>query len=133
MNRQMQIIRAVAIEADAFHGRSEEFGTRAAKSIAGERGRAQLSGLENIANAALTVASVLDYVKRQTARHKEWQRDRFGPDLLTFLTDSLRQHRDTIAHGLDPTSEAEQQRIHLLLIREFVRQLAVHYEFARSQ
>lgn len=132
MNREMQLIRAVALQADAVSAKAEDFGRRAADAITGDAGNRQIKGLENIANSALKVSDVLDYIKRQTAkcdRNKSWRKDDFGASLLKFISEDLRRRCDAVAQQLG-AADVERQRIHLLLIREFVRQMAAHYAFA---
>lgn len=151
MNRQLQLVRAVALVADAIYDVSTEFGARMARQISGERGLSQIKGLEAIANSALRASDVLDYVKRQTARHNEWFDDGLGVDLLAYLTDgasveryqldNLYKKRDAIDYrlrhdlagqgtGLDAT---ERQQVTIMLYRQFVHQIAAHYQFQRRQ
>src|SRR5205807_2715385 len=63
MNREMQIVRAVELAADEFYGESGRFGNMAAECFGtGDAGRSQITGLESIANSAIKVSDVLDYV-----------------------------------------------------------------------
>ena len=140
MNRQMQLVRAVALKADAFYGTAEKFGARMARPFSHEhgheRGRAQITGLEAIANSALKASDVLDYVKKQTARHEEWYKDNLGPDLLSFLTDggpdSLYKQRGAIEKSLS-LDAVERQQVTVMLYREFIRQVAAHYQFEQRR
>lgn len=131
MNRRMQLIRAVALEADALYEQSASFGRQMAKDVAGDRGRSQVTGLEAIANSTLKVGDILDYIKRQTARHKEWQADSFGARLLNLFTMDLNRRRDVLASRLGATEE-EKQQLTLLLYREFIRQMAAQDAFSRT-
>jgi hypothetical protein len=131
MNREMQLIRAVALQADAISSEAEDFGRRAAGAITGDAGNRQIKGLESIAASVLKVSDVLDYIKRQTAKCKKdesWRKGDFGVELLKFISEDLRRRCDDVAQQLG-AAEAERQRIYLLLIREFVRQMAAHYAF----
>ena len=133
MNREMQIIRAVAFQADAIRDKAEEFGQHAAEAIQDEAGNSQIKGLENIANCALKVSDVLNYIKRQTAKcrpNKSWRKDKFGASLLQFTSEELQRRCDAVAQQLG-AADVERQRIHLLLIREFMRQMVAHYAFAQ--
>lgn len=132
MNREMQLIRAVALQADAVSAEAEAFGRRAADAISGDAGKRQIKDLENIASSTLKVSDVLDYIKRQTAKcrpNESWRKDDFGASLLKFISEDLRRRCDDVARQLGAT-EVERQRIYLLLIRDFVRQMAAHYVFA---
>ncbi len=145
MNIEMQIIREVNIQAQNFYDDAIGFGNHAAYALRREH-RSQLTGLENIANSALKVADILDYIKRQTARSKEsegWrqsfpqaanQREAFGPALLRYLEEELPKKCKSIARRLgigDQTDEDRQLRrsIYLHLIRQFVRQMVIQYEY----
>lgn len=133
MNEQkrMMILREVAIRADtdAFYTTAEELGRKAAEGLS-ERKRAQISGLENIANSTLKTTDVFDFVKLRTARHHEWRKQKWGQELLSYLNDNLRRHRVAICKQLDLDEQgADGTYVHLLLIRTFIHQLAAHYEY----
>ena len=133
---EMKIIRDVNMQAEIFYGEAKELGDRAAAAF-GEKHRAQITGLENIAESALKTSDIFDYIKRQTARHDHWRKDNFGKDLIEKLETDLTKKQKTISGGLgisEKTDEGRQERrrIHLLLIRQFVRQMAVEYEFQVS-
>lgn len=125
---RMRILREVALRADGFYEPAQRLGSQAASNLTDKK-RAQISGLESIANSALKTTDVYDYVKVRTARQKEWQS--WGPALLTYLSRDLRTVRDTICRvlGID-NNDAQELEVHLLLIREFIRQLAAQYEYA---
>lgn len=127
---RMQILREVALRADGFSEQAEDLGKRAAQALTDSK-RAQITGLEGVANSALKVTDVLDFVKIRTARHKEWRENSWGPDLLRFLHHDLREQRKQICVALHIDHQsADGLEVHLLLIRELVRQLAAHYEYA---
>jgi hypothetical protein len=145
MNIEMQIIREVNIQAEGFYDDAIEFGRHAAYALRKEH-RSQITGLENIANSALKVADILDYIKRQTARSKESQQWRqgfpeagnpqeaFGQRLLNYLEEELAPKHNVIANRLNIGNQTEKDRgwrrsIYLHLIRQFVRQMAVQYEY----
>ena len=60
-----------------------------------------------------------------------WRKDNFGTQLKKYIEDSLRKRREEICTILGNIEEdsIEGQRIHLNLIRQFVGQLVVHYEY----
>ncbi|HYV07031.1 MAG TPA: hypothetical protein VFB82_20715 [Blastocatellia bacterium] len=143
MNREMAFVRELAMQADTFYSESEGFGRWAARALPGKR--AQITGLESIANSSLKISDVLDYLKKQTAKAKagkEWrQQDKahkeLGHQLITFIRDDLRVKRDAVCNSVgDSTgqgaSEFEKQQVFLALIREFVRQVAAQYELGVS-
>ncbi len=133
---EMKIIREVNIQAESFYEEAKNLGDYAAASF-GEKHRSQITGLENIAESALKTSDVFDYIKRQTARHDHWRQDNFGKNLIEKLESDLATRQKVISAGLkisERTDEGRQERrrIHLLLIRQFVRQMAVQYEFQVS-
>jgi hypothetical protein len=127
---RMKMLRAVALRADRFYAKAQDLGSRAAQALSDKK-RAQINGLEGVANSALKTTDVFDFIKVRTARQDEWRKGGWGPDLLDYLSRDLRGQRKTICTDLkiDPNS-AEGIQVHLLLIREFVRQLAAQYEYA---
>lgn len=139
MNREMIFVREVALQADDFYGDAETFGGWAAIALRGKR--AQITGLENIANSSLKVSDVLDYLKKQTAKAKagkEWrhfnkEHNELGRQLIDFIHDKLRGRRDAVCNNVaastgQQASDLEKQQVFLALIREFVRQIAAQYE-----
>ena len=138
MNQGMKIIKEVAQVADRddFYGRAKTLG-EIASSAFGEKHRSQMTSLENIANSTLKVTDVLDFIKKQFAKAKPnegWRKDDFGIKLKKYIEQSLRKRREEICHVLEGVEEesVEGQRIYLSLIREFVRQLVIHYEYRTS-
>jgi hypothetical protein len=132
MNREMEIIRAVALKADSFYEQAREMAEGALRAVRGSRGKSQMKNLENIANSTMKVSDVFDYIKKQVARYDEWQSNNFGVGLLRFLQENLRRDTDNLIAGLEWTpDEIEKQKIYLLLIREFVRQMVIHYEYGQ--
>jgi hypothetical protein len=155
MNREMQIIREVNIQAEIFYQDSVRLGDHAALVIGRSR-RSQMTGLENIADSALKTSDIFDYIKRQTARFSFWrqsfpnenqsEKDRHAPDNMAFgerlihhLQIDLAERRDTICDSkhlnIDKSTDENQhlrRQIHLLLIRQFIHQMVAQYEFRTS-
>lgn len=126
---RMKMLREVTLRADSFYDTAQDIGTKAASGLTDKK-RAQISGLEGIANSAQKTSDVFDYIKLRTARQKEWRKDNWGASLLDYLSQDLRERRKEICAGLGVDVEsAEGMDVHLLLIREFVRQLAAQYEY----
>lgn len=144
-NRKLLYVREVARVADSFYDDGARFGDWAAEA---GLNRSQITGLESVANSTLKVADVLDYLKKQTARSKpdrDWRHrlqpeaGLLGPALITYLSATLRDQRDAVCAAVaarapqaapaNPSPDPyERQEVHLALIREFVRQVAAHYE-----
>ncbi len=145
MNKEMKIVREVNIQADLFYENAKELGELAAL-VLGKEHRSQMTNLESIVESALKTSDIFDYIKKQTARFEFWRPgynkqtpDGFGQKLLEYLEDKDKMvaKRDTVCRKLEignKTDEHKQERryIYLLLIRQFIRQIAVHYEYCAN-
>ena len=132
MTNRMKIIHEVAMAADAedFYGQASKFGRLAFQALSHEK-RAQITGLENVANNSAKVTDVFNYIKTRTARQKEWQKENLGRELLNYLEKDLGRRRDELLVKLAiAKGTPESQEVYIALIREFVRQLAAQYEYA---
>jgi hypothetical protein len=142
MKIEMQIILEVSDQAENFYEDAVKLGDHAAYALK-IRHRSQLTGLENIAESALKVSDVFDYVKRQTARFSYWRQDfpnvdaasgSFGERLQAYLESELAKKRDIICKDKlkigDKTDEHRRirRRVYLLLIRQFLRSMIAQYE-----
>lgn len=135
---EMKVIREVNRQAEALYEVAKQLGDQAAEAF-GEKHRSQITGLENIAESALKTSDIFDYIKRQTARHDHWRQGGFGSQLLNTLEKEIATRRDAICNNknLDISNKTdagrqERRRIYLLLMRQFLRQMAVEYEFQVS-
>ena len=117
---------------DDFYNRAKELGEIAASAF-GNRHRSQMTNLENIANSTLKVSDVLDYIKKQVARsraNESWRKDNLGKQLKDYIEEDIRGHRQRICDMPEiQTDAAVAQHAYLSLIREFIRQLVVHFEW----
>ncbi len=145
MNPEMRIIREVNVEAENFYEDAISLGDHAAFALKGrnqDRHRAQITGLISIAESALKTSDVFDYIKKQMARVAEWQLPAsgqpdttpgFGERLNRYLEQNLAQKLDALCKRLEEgkiTVDPQKRRhIHLLLIRQFLRQMAIEYEY----
>jgi len=126
---RLHILREVALRADSFQPQAEDLGSKAARALTDSK-RAQITGLESMANSALKVTDVLDFIKLRSARQEEWRTGNWGALLLEFVRDNLREQRNQICATLKIDAPSpHSQEVHLMLIREFVRQLSAHYEY----
>lgn len=143
-NKRTMIMLRVNEEAERFYQKSQELGTIAAKSFHEVRGaeknrhRAQMTGLENIAETTLKVSDVLDYIKKQIARRQGWTTlidgQSFGEKLKNYIEKDLEVARNRVCVSVDignqkEEDQRERQKIYLDLIRQFVRQIVVQYEY----
>ncbi|HEY0752692.1 MAG TPA: hypothetical protein VGD98_01840 [Ktedonobacteraceae bacterium] len=162
MSKRTRILILVNERAEGFYERSTALGTLAAQTFLEEihyRGsgalsdkdakmfqshRAQLTGLENIAETTLKVADVLDYIKKQIARpdRRGWREvhegQRFGESLKNMIERDLRTDVEYICAKIHIGNDQEEdmrdrQYIYLQLIRQLVRQVVVQYEYSVSE
>ena len=144
MNPEMKIIREVNIQAENFYSEAVKLGDHAAYALKAQH-RSQMTNLENIAESSFKATDILDYIKKQTARFSYW-RQPFpeDKDANTGLGERLKHY---LEHHLQTTLEnicgpkrldigntsdedkQERRRIYLLLIRQFIRQMTVEYEY----
>lgn len=145
MNKAMQTVLEISFEADDFYPQAAELGHHAAEALQA-RHRSQLTGLENIADSAFKVSDILDYIKKQTARFPNWRQplarggqtqQGFGERLRAYLEQDMAKRRDDVSKRLEIGDSSyddkqERRRIHLLLIRQFIRSMVVTYEYEVS-
>ncbi|VFU18280.1 hypothetical protein SCFA_4010004 [anaerobic digester metagenome] len=145
MKKQLTILQLLNLAADEFYEEAKHMG-RLANHALSTKGRSQMKGLERVANSLVKVSDIFDNVKKQTARHEEWQTDNFGQQLLTFLEQDLRTRtEDIVKQAQEAIRESEtdqhpteitaldKQEIYIRLCQEYVRQLVVHYEYALAE
>jgi hypothetical protein len=144
MNPEMRVIREVSMQAEGFYEDAVQLGNHAAHALKAAH-RAQMTGLESIAESTLKTSDVFDYIKKQTARFPYWRQGypggeyqdvAFGERLKNYLEKDLATRRNSICGpkklGIsDETDEGKQERrrIYLLLMRQFIRQMVVQYEY----
>ena len=144
-NNEMKVIREVSIQAENCYNNAVELGEHAAYALKASH-RSQMTGLENVAESTFKTSDVFDYIKRQTARLPYWRQPfpevknsdaGFGERLKDYLEKELPMKLGIIYKNLnigDTTDEdrQERRRIYLLLIRQFIRHIVVHYEYLVS-
>lgn len=153
MNPEMKIIREVSNQAEKFYEEAIALGDHAAHVLKAAH-RSQMTSLENIAESTFKISDVFDFIKKQTARFSYWRQSMpenisatentkanqpFGPRLKDFLEQNLKEAADKLCDpaclDIGNTSDKdlqERRRIHLLLIRQFIRQMVAQYEFRVS-
>ena len=147
MNPEMKIIREVNIQAENFYNEAVKLCDHAAFVLKAQH-RSQMTNLENIAESAFKATDILDYIKKQTARFSYWRQPfpegkdanvGFGESLKHYLEHNLQTTLKNICgpNRLDigemtDEDKQERRRIYLLLIRQFIRQMVVEYEYQVS-
>jgi len=161
MNQDMKIIREINLEAERFYDEAQALGNHAYQAFK-DGHRAQLTGLENVAESSLKTSDILDYIKKQISRSdpgKDWRakgkddppteesQKGFGERLKTYLETTLSDQPlktvcVNVGIAIEPgkgkskqSSEKlradllKRQDIHLRLMREFIRQMVVQFEY----
>jgi len=139
MNPEMKIIREVSNQAENCYDDAVKLGDHAAHTLKAAH-RSQMTSLETIAESTFKTSDVFDYIKKQTARFPYWRQGfpeykdpelGFGEHLKNFLEGDLAKKRDVIcgSNTLNIQDIQERRRIHLLLMRQFIRQVVVQYEY----
>ncbi len=145
MNEEMKIIREVSIQAENLYDDAVKLGDHAAFALKAAH-RAQISSLESIAESTFKTSDIFDFIKKQIARFPYWRqpfpehRDTtigFGERLKSVLENELSKKQAIICNHLNignntDAEKQERRRIYLLLIRQFIRQMAVEYEYQIS-
>ena len=147
MNKEMQIIREVNIQAENFYEDAVQLGDHAAYALTRDH-RSQMTGLENVADSTPKVSDILDYIKLQTARFPYWRQsfpgekpsdEAFGERLKNYLEGELATKREAICNTktLNISNQTDEEKtlrrhIYLLLIRQFIRQMVAEYEYRVS-
>lgn len=163
MNRDMKIIREINLEAERFYGEAQLLGNHAYQAF-GDKSRAQLTKLENLAESSLKTSDIIDYIKKQTSRPdsgKNWRvegkddppteesQKGFGERLKAEL-EKLSDQAERVCRNVGIVTKIEKgksrqdeerqrarmkgdrwkrQEVHLRLMREFIRQMVVQYEY----
>lgn len=146
MNCEMQIIYEVGLQADKHYDEAVRLGNHAAIALQA-RHRSQLTGLENIADSSFKTSDIFDFIKKQTARFQHWRlpdrtyqnpQQAFGERLKDYLEFELKKNVKSICEGslgigdeIDADKQ-ERRRIHLMLMRQFIRQMVAQYEYRVS-
>lgn len=133
MNTQnrLRVMREVALRAEDMQATARDLGGKAAVGLTRSR-RSQVTGLEGTANSALKTTDVLDYIKLRIARQRndEWTYQQWGETLLNYLGETLAAERNAICAALEISRPgADALDVHLMLVREFVRQFSAEYEY----
>ena len=145
MNQEMKTIREVSIQAENFYEDAVKLGDHAAFALKAAH-RSQITSLESIAESTFKTSDVFDYIKKHIARFPYWRQPfpehsdaklGFGERLMSYLEQELPKKLTIICNHLEigtATDEQKQERrrIYLLLICQFIRQMAAEYEYQVS-
>ena len=133
----VMMLKEVAETADGFEKRTSSLGETAADCF-GEKHKSQIRNIENLAYSTNKVTDIKDFIKKQTGKHKEWSKNNFGKDLLeeiTNLTTGAKKIKEKINLKFVSAEEKDLpsiREIHILLIRDFIKQVSAHYFFELS-
>lgn len=144
MNRHVQLERAVTSRAALFQPLTAKLASRLAQRVGSELGNTQLTSLERLAAVATSPHEVLFSLTERITRHRAWQIDGLGDEVLAALTvhhpeeahDATRTPSEIAVQVAALRAEAqlgpdEEDQVTLLFYREFLHQLRVQYMYAR--
>ncbi len=141
--RALRIRQAVALQAQEVYKEATEMARDIRSAFLSQRGegregagRGQLRQFEANVCSSDTVAAVLDFVKRQTARLRPWRESHLGEKFLDWVGKKLPAHMEQISQRLqrqraEPLSEEETLDVRLMVIQEFVRALVSQVEYLK--
>ena len=138
MKNRMKIHKAIAVQTskEEFYLKAEELGTKAAKIFTEGKGKAQLNNLLNVVHSSTRVTDTIDYIKRQIGHgNRGFEKDDFGNELIHFLYSELKIVRNSISSELKDLNldEYQLQQIHLLLCRQFINSMVIHYNYRQQE
>jgi hypothetical protein len=92
---------------------------------------AQISKLQMIAYSASKFSDLLDYIKLQTGRRKEWREKEFGKSLLQVAVELGGEADKAIQDCNVPAEFAESEKIRtkIILAREYIKHIVAHYHY----
>jgi len=127
VKRRMEIAKIVALKVDSFYNDAIDL-VRNTQGAVEKIKKSQLEKLRGVSECATKVSDVLNYIKRQAARHDSWVQDDFADKLLDKIGRKLRKDMEEVCSQLSgsPADQAEKQQIHLMLIREYIDQVVAH-------
>lgn len=136
MKNRMKIHKAIASQTskEEFYHKAEVLGAKAANIFIEDKGKTQLNNLLNVANSSMKVTDIIDYIKRQIGHgNRGFEKDSFGDELIHYLYNDLKNVRNSISSELSELDidEYQLQQIHLLLCRQFINSLVIHYNYRR--
>jgi len=140
----IDIAQRVALE-QAIAQKSDEYDEKAVEHadllLQTDLDKSQIRGLETLAYTTDKVSDVTDWLKVRVGRDskgKGWAREGIGRDIVNYVT-SLRSDAEQIVGrlrkaGLSPQNDPDlTRRVHLRLIREYLKHLAAHFEYRSTE
>jgi hypothetical protein len=137
--RREALKRAIAQQSDAYASQSRT----QAETLAQIRDldKTQVRGLETLAYTTDKVSDVFDWLKVRVGRDEKrskWAKEGIGHEVLTVL-EGLRDDARSIAAQVEkayplPNEDPDLERhVHLRLIREYLKHLVAHFEYAKAE
>jgi hypothetical protein len=127
--------RDVARVSDGYDKRAQEYASR----LTGTKlDKTQVRGLESLTCTTDKVSDITDWLKLRVGRDSgrdRWAKEGIGRDLLAEL-EGLRNDAQKIVTALSRTyslDEDQERQVHLRLCREFLKHLAVHFEYLKAE
>lgn len=136
--RRVVLEKYIARKSDDYDQRAREIAVRLTNT---ELDKTQIRGLETLAYMTDKISDITDWLKTRVGRdekHKRWAKDGIGRDLIATL-ERLRETAQEVVMEIEkgyPLSRKDPdlvRRVHLRLIREYLKHLAAHFEYEQAQ
>lgn len=137
ITRRVALEQAIARKSDKYAPEAKGYADRLTQT---KLDKTQVRGLETLAYTTDKVSDVTDWLKLRVGRDEKrdrWAKDGIGRELLTTLERLWGDARDIVAevkseHPLPDEDTDLERQVHLRLIREYLKHLAAHFEYAKA-
>jgi len=139
MDNYMKIVKEIAFHTStkAFYDEAKLYGERASKTK--DLKNTQLQNLMSIADFTFKVTDILNYIKNQASKHRNWNTENFANDMLNYLDHDggICEYKKKIIESENlkeiALNEYDKQDIYLKICREFIKQMLIHFNFEKSK
>ena len=134
MARRVALDQAIAKMSDKYSASAQEYGQQLAKT---KLEKTQVRKLETLAYTTNKVSDVTDWLKLHVGRDDKWSQEGLGRELLGILEGLYKEAREITGkiretYPLTYDDSDLERQVHLRLIREYLKHLAAHFEYARA-
>lgn len=136
--RRVVLQREIACKSDSYDHQTSEY---AKQLISTKLDKTQIRQIETLAYTTDKISDLTDWLKIHVGRDKDrnrWAQNGIGRNLIATL-ESLRENAQKIVVKIEeryPLSQKDPdlvRRVHLRLIREYLKHLAAHFEYEQAE